>query len=524
MSVEHQGKVAISKKLVMINSSSSLVALALNITVLVWMQQYLLSRISTDEYSLLPVLYSIMMFTPLITVTLTSGLGRYTTAAFASGDESKVTQIASTMTPILAFGAVVIGVGGTLLSLNIEQFLTIKDEYVAEARVMFLLLMLFLSFKLLISPYVIGMEMTQRYTLLNLVMTGGQFFRIALIYLFLTLVSVKVLWVIVATVVADTAVQLTLYLLSRRAVPSLRFKPAAIDFTIARQLLSFGGWSTLTAIALSIRSSADAIVLNKLGTPTGVTCYYLGALPIQYINRASSVALNPLNPALIAMHTSGQQERLARVFLKGGRWALWFTLAVSVPLMVYGEQIITLYVGEDYKLAGTVMLLMLLTYPLEQGIRMLFPLAEASANIRKLSLAMFAMSITNLLLTLALVGKWELDAMGSVWGTVLSMLIFYPLVLWPLALKIAGVSWKVWFQRTVFPGVLPAIVSAVYLYLVGEIFNLNNWLALAVAVLTSGVVYLIILLVWALQEDEKRDLHTLISRYLPKFTKVQESK
>ena len=63
--------------MVLINSASSLVTRMLSISVLIWLQQYLLKRITPEEYSLLPVLYSVMMFAPLITTILISGLGRY---------------------------------------------------------------------------------------------------------------------------------------------------------------------------------------------------------------------------------------------------------------------------------------------------------------------------------------------------------------------------------------------------------------------------------------------------------------
>ena len=94
-------QVEISKKLVLINSASSLVTRVLNISVLIWLQQYLLKRITPEEYSLLPVIYSVMMFAPLITTILTGGLGRYIVVAYAKHDDNRVTQIVSTMFPIL---------------------------------------------------------------------------------------------------------------------------------------------------------------------------------------------------------------------------------------------------------------------------------------------------------------------------------------------------------------------------------------------------------------------------------------
>ena len=219
------------------------------------------------------------------------------------------------------------------------------------------------------------------------------------------------------------------------------------------------------------------------------------------------------------MHTGGQDERLARLFIKGGRWALWFTLSISVPLMVYCTEIMTLYVGSEYHMAGAVMLMILITYPLEQSVRMLFPLAEASANIRKLSLSVLCMSLFNLGLTIILVGVYKLDAIGSALGTAISMLIFYPLILWPLAFKIAKVSWHEWIKKTLIPGTTPAVSCSLFLIVVREFIAIDSWLILFIACGAGGVVYLVTLLLWSLQPDERSQLRGLLAGFVP--TKIK---
>jgi len=90
-----------NKKKAIINSMSSAVSLAANLTVLIWLQKFLLKRISPEEYSTLPALMSIMAFTPLLTAILTSGLGRQMTLSYVKGDDEEVTRICSTMLPVL---------------------------------------------------------------------------------------------------------------------------------------------------------------------------------------------------------------------------------------------------------------------------------------------------------------------------------------------------------------------------------------------------------------------------------------
>ena len=54
--------VPISKRLVLINSASSMIARMLNVTVLLWLHRHLLGRISAEEYSIYPVLMAVMVF------------------------------------------------------------------------------------------------------------------------------------------------------------------------------------------------------------------------------------------------------------------------------------------------------------------------------------------------------------------------------------------------------------------------------------------------------------------------------
>lgn len=81
-------KVEISERLVLLDSASSIATRMLSLSLFVCLQQHFLKRIPLEEFSLLPVLYSIMMFAPYITTTLTGGLGPYITASFMPAERT----------------------------------------------------------------------------------------------------------------------------------------------------------------------------------------------------------------------------------------------------------------------------------------------------------------------------------------------------------------------------------------------------------------------------------------------------
>jgi hypothetical protein len=105
-------QVEISKRLVLINTASGILARTINVSVVVWLHQYLLRRITPEEYSLLPLLLSVIVLLPLLASILTAALGRFVLEAYVRGDYRAVTQIVSTAFPMLLGMAFLLLLGG----------------------------------------------------------------------------------------------------------------------------------------------------------------------------------------------------------------------------------------------------------------------------------------------------------------------------------------------------------------------------------------------------------------------------
>src|SRR5215470_11469058 len=86
----------------MANSASGLAERFVNLFVQLWLYQHLIKRISPEEYSLYPIVNALLVFVPPLMVILTSGLSRFTVEAHAREDDQRVTEITSTMFPVLA--------------------------------------------------------------------------------------------------------------------------------------------------------------------------------------------------------------------------------------------------------------------------------------------------------------------------------------------------------------------------------------------------------------------------------------
>ncbi len=516
-------RVEISKRLTAINSASSLGARILNVSVLVWMNQYLLAHISDAEYSLYPVLISVIAFAPLLTMILTSGLGRYTVEAYARGDEDRVRQIVSTMFPLLLAAGLVLLTGGCTFAWYVDRVLSIPPERLWDARIMMALLVLSLAARLPAAPFSVGMYIRQKFVIWNSIDVVAELFRLALLLVLLLGVSPRIIWVVVAEVTAQLVRLFVRLAVSRRLVPALRFSFHDIRWSAARQVTGFGAWNFVMGVADMIRSAADPIILNKLAMPFDVVVFHLGSIPLRQIKEGAGIVRHPLQPAITAMHAIGSNKRLRNAYLRGGRLALWVSMCMVAPLIVYRFELFTLYVGSEYRVAGTVMLLLLMLFPVQFGNLMMSEVAHARGQLRGWSLRLLVMHLVNLGLTFYLVGVRGMGAVGSALATFLVLTIGDPILNWPLGFKLAGVDLRSWLRRTYWPGMMPALASLPVWFILRYIFQPDTWASLGLCTGLGFLFYMAVTIAFAFQPEDRADMQAVAAKVFSIFKRSVSS-
>ena len=503
--------VIISKKLVFINSCSGILTHLLNIFVLVWLQRYLLEHISTDEYSLYPVLMSLVVFLPLITSMFSGGISRYLVEAYARDEQDRITRITSTMFVVLLLcSPVLLGLGG-FVAINIQHILTIAPEWEREAQIMMGLLIVNFVVSMVLIPFQLGLYATQRFVAKNMVDLFCQVLRLGLLCLFLFGISPGVLWVVVSSVIASfTGVMIQVFL-SRRYVPALRFRRSHIRWSLVGDLVSFGGWSLLAVLAERIRMFSDPIILNKLSSSFDVTCYYLGSLPQRQLQRFAAVAQVPLTPVLTTMVAVERKDQMRSAFLRGCRVALWCILAITIPLMVFSGELIRLWVGQSFLPTATVMVLLHLGYPLVTSMQLLPNVAVATGDIRPYAIRMLLAQMMNLSLTLFLVGRFNLGALGAASASLATMVVFQPILMIPLGWRLVNVSAKQWCRETLWPGCLPALVAAGFWWMAKMVFQPTGVWALFGVMAVGICLYGWALWLFAAKPRDKQDARRAVS-------------
>ena len=314
-----------------LTTNSSKKIFLVSLSVLVWLQRYLVLRVPEVEYAVLALVYPLLFYVGLIKATVSSGLGRYVIEAHAQGDDRKVTQIVSTMLPLTLATGLLIFLIGTLLAWNIDHVLNLAPEYVGDARLMFFLLILPPSIGTVLHPFMLGLEVKQKFLYMNVLALSMDVLRTAILFALLFGVSTRVLWVAVAATPPAFISLAIVFIASRRLVPTLRFRWREINRKHVRPIVSFGGWTLLGMSSAIIRGMAAPILLNHLSTPAQVGGYRLGSYVETKFYPMMLAPLVTVHPALTAMHATGQDERLQRYYFRMSRYVLWVSLFFAIP-------------------------------------------------------------------------------------------------------------------------------------------------------------------------------------------------
>ena len=504
-----------AKQRLMVNSASGLVERFANLAVQIWLYQYLIKRISPAEYSLYPVVTALLVFVPPLLAVLTSGLGRDTVEAHARNDDHRVTEITSTIFPVLLAAALGLALLALVAAKYLSSILKIAPQDLSEARLMVLLLFGSLSLRLIQVPFGVGLYVREKFVLLNVLNIAYTIIRVGLLFGLLLGAGPRVLWVVVASVGSDVAALLVSTVLSLRALPALRFRFDCIRWELLPGLMAFGFWNMIGSIGAAIRRSSDLVILNWFATPIDVNTFQLACLADNQIDSVLSKIEEPLLPHMVARHATGGPTALRALFMRGGRYNLWATLFVAAPLVVFRHELWSLYLGSKLKVyedAPIVMVLLLVRYWIEMPIYLIGQVAYAMNRMRAISLMVVGATITNLITTIYLVHVLRMGAVGSALGTLISVLIWSLFVAWMYSLKLLGLEFWPWFKAVVWRGALPSAVAGLFALGWRHLVEPETVPALLFAIALVALVYVFSILLFCVDQIEIREFKDLLAK------------
>ena len=502
--------IPVEKRITAINSVATALEHVINLVLVIWLQQFLLARIPVEEYATYVVVVTPLLLAPLLVGALSNAVGRFVIVRQSEGDEAGAGRVVSTSVVLAGGIALLFGALAVPLYIWIGALLAIPPGLVDEARTMLALLVGLTLVRILTAPLVVGPFVRQRFVLQSSISLGTQLLRLLLIVSLLLLVEVRVLWVVVGTVGAELVGLVATLLVSRRLLPALRFRPGDVRWSEAPTLAAFGGWMFFKGSTVVGRRAAEPVILNRMAGAFDVTCFHLGVLVMTQLQLLMGKVMQPLLPPLAALHARGDKESLRRLFLRINRLGFLVALFIWLPSTVYREELVTLYVGEEFLDAGAVLALLLLQLPLRWSAIMVGPLSTAMDRQRVASLGLFGVNFLSLV-AIALALRSDGGAVGAAAWAITATALVTVTVIWPLGWRLVDVPALVWARRCLLPALLPALAGLTLWASLHEFVAPTSWSALFACFLVGATAFLGVGWFTAAGPEDREDLRKLLA-------------
>ena len=517
--VENRAK--LNKKTVIINSASSALSILINISVLVWLQQYLLLRITPEEYSILPLIMSLMAFTPLLTIILTGGIARHITMAYIQNKDREVSQICTTMFPILCITSlIIVAIGGTV-ALNIQAILNLPSHYIEDAKLMLSLQVFILALSLPLSVFNSAFVVKQKLLLQDVINLSCQILRLILLLSLFTIISVEVKWVVISTVSAELVNLVVSSFVGIKLMPSLKIKTGKFRFELARSIINYGIWNFIGQVSATIKQAFDPLILNRFSDAINVATFHVASIAPRQLILLLNPLIRPFIPVLNSIVAENNNSKLKNTYLRTCRYHSWVLLCIAVPAIIFSDKVMFLYLGGKYPETGPIMAILVLVTALNGLNALGFAVAAARGTLRGITIRILLIDFVNIILTVIFVVNFKAGAIGAATATAISFVVLEISIKWPYCRKIAYTSTKEWANEVVTPTLLLTIPSIIFCLIIKESNIINSIFELAAISIISLIIYLLFILRFGLRIQDKNDLELLSKKY-PKLKTVTD--
>ncbi|MEM6480280.1 MAG: oligosaccharide flippase family protein [Pseudomonadota bacterium] len=472
-----------------VNATSSVVTTLIRMSALVWVNQYLLRRISPEEYAIFPVITALMVIAELFPTVFLRGLARFMVEADVRRDDAQMAAIVSSMLLVLFAVAALLFCGGIIVAIHIDSVITVAPEYRTDAQAMLLMLIAVLCLRVATTPFRVGLHVRMRFVEQNLVLLATELVRVGLLLTLLLAVSTQVLWVAVASSIANALNVAIMIVYTISILPAARFRHSAISTETVKTLLSFSLWTLFQGLNNLIIKAFPALLLNRTSNAIDVAAFHVGSLADMQIRRLVISAAAPAKPALTTVYAREGEDALQAFYYRGGRYYLWVTLFLLPPLIMFAYPLITLYVGERYVMAATVMIILLSAYPFTWASGMFYEVAYSVGRIKTFNICLMILSAVAVAAMSYLVIGREMGAIGAALGLGGAQVAVYFLIMWPAGLRLVDGSWSVFLRQTLLPGLAPFGAAMLGCLLYAQAYPITSWLGFFTGAGVSVLIY-----------------------------------
>ena len=486
--MKSQGPMTIAK-----NSVANLLRFAVSVLAAALLPPFLTRRLSHDMYAAWVLILQLGAYAAIFELGLQAAISKFVAQHHATQDHAGTSSVVSTATALLtASAALALTAVGILVWQVPHLFGQLTPPLVHQVRLGILLIGGATALALPTTALASSFQGVQRYNVPMIIGGGSQLLStLAIIIAVFYHSSLIVMGACVAAItLAAGLVQVGAW---RRYLAHIRITVSGVTRRMTRTIFNYCAAMSVSSFAMLLISGLDTVIVGHFDfKQTGF--YAVAASLTNFVILTAGAVFNPLLPATSELAALGDHAAVASLTLRSTRFCAVLLVLTSLPLLLYGEPILSLWVGADYA-RNSILFLEILTIANMIRLSMLpYALVLAGNGLQRYGwIAAIGEAVVNFTLSIAL--GYRFGAVGVALGTLIGGVVsvglhlFYTMRYTQVAIPVRRVEFVLRGLARPFVCALP--LFAFLLVCRGNPASYGFWPPLLVSLLTAILIWFV---------------------------------
>lgn len=462
---------------------------------------FIIKSLGNAEYGLYMLIGAFVGYISVLDLGLNNTIVRFVAKYRAEGDKKGEENFLATTMWIYGILSLIIGFLGVILYFNLENIFgdSLTAGELSKAKIMFIILIFNLAITLPGGAFTAVCSGYEHFVF-------PRFVNIIRYLIRSLMVVVILLWGkdAIGLVILDTVMNiLVIFFNGYYALKKLnvKFKLHFFHISLVKQIFSYSIWIFVFALVGQFQWKAGQVVLGALTNTTLVAIYAVGITLGTYYGAFSTAISGVFLPRATKMSVNNADGmELTEMMVRIGRISFLVLLLVLGGFILYGQQFIYLWVGDTYKDAWLIALIIMIAYtiPLVQSFGNL--ILEAKSLLSFKAIVYISCIGIGTLAGAFMVENYGISGMisGTTAGWMISvaiMNIYYHKV---ISLNIP------YFLKNLFSRTIPTFALILIVGFFIEKIPGTGWINFGIKITLFAIVYSVLMFFLGMRETEKQ--------------------
>jgi len=468
---------------------------------------FILRQLDAGHYGLWVLVGSVVAYGSLLDLGIAGAVVKYIAEHRARGEDERAHNVVATALSLYCFlGLIAVALSAIFAPIFLNLFDVLPDQR-AMATALVLLSGITVGISIPCTLTMAVLRGLQRFDLVNLISSTGALLSLAAVVVVL-LLGGGVVSIVAVNIPVILATQVVSVGIIRRIAPELRFGWRGAKRSLVRPILSFSSSLFVIDMATRLQTKTDEIVIGVFLPVSSITPYSLARRLSEIAQILTDQFMKVLLPLASELHAENDRTRLRSLYVTGTRLTLAFFLPVGCTLIILARPILTVWVGAAYADYAHLVTILTLASLIDTSQWPAGSILQGIAKHRPLAVMATCAGIANLALSIALIHPLGLT--GVALGTLIPTTVVCLGFALPYSVKVIGVTKTQVIKEIFLPVLLPAIPTAIWLYVLQHAIEPSSPFLIIVVAGTGLLVYLVGYLKWGASEVERQTCRSAV--------------